>query len=295
MKKNKDWNFTVRCINQFFPGEYATLNKIYEVKDGIITFDDGYTSACGRIKNIEFLNRNYTCQFELVEKSKKSELKKKIKELESDLESVSRWNSEYMDDKHRFDFKIGKLIIKVKELESELRTEKITSEALRKQVEQLTKFADVRKIENKKLIKECAKHKQRCSELQVAVDKRNKRIKRLHEALDKTRFPTWVDKLFDVDEKRKKQLKAIRSIQNKKIAIHCDTREKEIVFVDLVREAFGYGFHSAAYGFDVYASTLCRCAKTKILQYGDTGFYRSSGYTIIKFEDLETFADTIEV
>lgn len=278
MAKNKDGNFDARCTSTPYCAK-TTKNKIYFIRNGKLTLDNGKEYP-GYIKDIDHLNCQFIAKFELVEKPKRSELKRKIKQLKSELATEKTISEAHNK---------GLVIASARALEDVQ-----TIETLKEQVENLT----IRNKDKNKniadLTAECVKYKCMSNQLQVAVDRRNKRIKGLHEALDKTRFPTWVDKLFDVDEKRKKQLKAIRYIQNKKIAVHCDTREKEIVFVNLAREVFGSGFNVTASGFDVYGNEVCKVIKSRMSQYSDKVWYNNKGYKIIEFDDLETFSDTIE-
>lgn len=61
------WNTKVKCIKEFNPGVGATLNNEYEVKKGIITYDNG-TKQEHECESINDLNKWNTAKFEELKK-----------------------------------------------------------------------------------------------------------------------------------------------------------------------------------------------------------------------------------
>lgn len=56
------WNTTLKCVEEFNPGNGATLEKTYEVNNGKIKYDNGKTSSKS-YKSLEDLNRSNTTKF----------------------------------------------------------------------------------------------------------------------------------------------------------------------------------------------------------------------------------------
>lgn len=71
-------NFKARCVDlNNGDKDLYTINKVYTITDGSLTYNDGYTTLetlKKRINNIRDLNNLLTPTFELVEEPKESEI-----------------------------------------------------------------------------------------------------------------------------------------------------------------------------------------------------------------------------
>lgn len=61
------WNTKVKCVKEYNSGAGATLNNEYEVKKGIITYDNGKQQE-HECESIKELNRWNTAKFEELKK-----------------------------------------------------------------------------------------------------------------------------------------------------------------------------------------------------------------------------------
>lgn len=81
-EKKKLWNTSVKCTQEFNPRIGTTLNKIYKIEDGRLTYDNGRKSM-NEFANIEELNRGNAAKFvELKKRGRQKKAKAESTELE---------------------------------------------------------------------------------------------------------------------------------------------------------------------------------------------------------------------